>query len=293
MCLSQCREADEISPDNGLGITGVTIPPSFEVAAGGQLAIEGKGFAEGDALQMKSVADANEYTALASLVTDSSVAFPVPESMVTGIYQLTVVRGSNQLALGRVLINLIADVNLPDRAGMTVKGIVYDSGQGVAGVVVSDGITVTTTDEEGRYYLPSQKETGFVFISIPGNYEVANEGNAPQFFHRLSPGTTSVERKDFSLIPVNNDQHVVIPMADWHLANRNNDLDQFNNNVLPDVNATIDRYAAEGTKVYILTLGDMTWETYCYNCAGPLCHQPHLYSHIPHHPIPHSAPCPG
>lgn len=39
---------------------------------------------------------------------------------------------------------------IPDKAGMTVKGIVKDSaGNGIAGVVVSDGLEVTATDERG------------------------------------------------------------------------------------------------------------------------------------------------
>ncbi len=152
---------------------------------------------------------------------------------------------------------------LPDVDGMTVKGIVSCDGIPISGVVVSDGYEVTVTDNEGRYYLPSLKKIGYVFISVPGNYEVANIGNAPQFFQRLSSASV-VEQKDFALVQTENNKHVVIPMADWHLANRNNDLEQFLTKVLPDVNATIDDYLAVGNKVYVLTLGDMTWDTYWY-----------------------------
>ena len=153
---------------------------------------------------------------------------------------------------------------LPDIGGMTVKGIVSCNGAGISGVVVSDGFEVTVTDNEGKYYLPSLKKAGYVFISVPGNYEVATEGNAPRFFHRLGSSGV-IEQKDFSLTKTNNDRHVVIPMADWHLANRNNDLEQFQTNVLPDVNDTIDSYSTDGIKVYALTLGDMTWDQYWYD----------------------------
>ncbi|MCW0482831.1 calcineurin-like phosphoesterase C-terminal domain-containing protein [Gaoshiqia sediminis] len=153
---------------------------------------------------------------------------------------------------------------LPDKEGMTVKGIVSCKGIGVSGVVVSDGFEVTVTDQEGGYYLPSLKQTGYVFISVPGNYEVPSVGNAPQFFQRLSQ-SSAVEQKDFSLIETDNNNHVVIPIADWHLANRNNDLEQFLANVLPDLNATIDTYLAKGIKVYALTLGDLTWDLYWYD----------------------------
>ena len=65
---------------------------------------------------------------------------------------------------------------------MTVKGIVFCDGEGVPGVVVSDGYEVTVTDSEGIYYLPSAKQNKFVFISLPGNYEIATSDNIPQFF---------------------------------------------------------------------------------------------------------------
>ena len=45
---------------------------------------------------------------------------------------------------------------IPDKAGMTVKGMVKDNaGNAIAGVVVSDGLEVTATDERGIYYLAS------------------------------------------------------------------------------------------------------------------------------------------
>src|SRR5690606_38173011 len=85
----------------------------------------------------------------------------------------------------------------------------------------------------------------------------------PLFFKRLSGGT-SVEQKDFSLFETNNTKHIVVAMADWHLANRNDDLAQFTNGFLYDVNNTIDYYQLQGTKVYGLTLGDMSWDLYWY-----------------------------
>ncbi|RAV29025.1 metallophosphoesterase [Sinomicrobium soli] len=265
--FSSCgNDDDSFDPDNNLNIKKVVIPSGLDVLAGGEMTLSGEGFLTGDLITLTStVSGGAEYSSTVSSVTDNSVSFPVPEEFTSGVYRLTVTRGEESLVLGSVLINLVADTDLPDIEGMTVKGLVYSDGRGIPGVVVSDGYEVTVTDGEGRYYLPSLKKTGFVFISVPGNYEVANNGNAPQFFKRLSGSPQTVEQQDFSLIGVSNENHVVIPMADWHLADRNNDLDQFNSKVLPDVNATIDKYAADGTRVYVLTLGDMTWDAYWYN----------------------------
>ena len=260
-----CQEDSPVDENNNLGIRGVSIPSSLDVTAGTDITLQGTGFQAGDTIELMRSSDGVIFTVSVTAITNSSATFPVPDGITTGNYTLKVIRGENSLTLGRTLLNVVANTDVPDVAGMTVKGVVYCDGKGVGGVVVSDGYEVAVTDSKGVYYLPSLKKTGFVFISIPSNYEVVNQGNAPQFFKRVSNNTTAVDQKDFSLMKVNNEKHVVIPMADWHLANRNNDLEQFNNKVLPDVNATIEQYAADGTKVYVLTLGDMTWELYWYS----------------------------
>ena len=152
---------------------------------------------------------------------------------------------------------------VPDKAGMTIKGMVHSNGTGIPDVVVSDGNLITTTDQNGYYWLPSDKKNGFVFISIPGNYEVAKTGSAPQFFHRVSG--SAVEQKDFALTPVNNEKHVVMVLADIHLANRTSDRAQFDANILPDLNGLINSYTTSGAKVYAITLGDMSWDAYWYD----------------------------
>ncbi|SPZ84941.1 Uncharacterised protein [Sphingobacterium multivorum] len=81
-----------------------------------------------------------------------------------------------------------------------------------------------------------------MFISIPGNYEVDSNVNAPQFFQRLSQPANIVEIKDFELKAVNNEKHVVMVLGDMHLAKRTDDLNQFQKGFLPDVNQSIQNY---------------------------------------------------
>ncbi|MBL1409335.1 calcineurin-like phosphoesterase C-terminal domain-containing protein [Sphingobacterium faecale] len=154
--------------------------------------------------------------------------------------------------------------NIPDKDGMTVKGVVLSNNTGVANVVVSDGIVVTKTDVNGIYYLPSTKLNPYVFISIPGNYEAAPERGIPKFFQSLNLAANVVETKNFELIAVDNTNHVVLAMADLHLANRNNDISQFESGFINDVNEVIKTYKDSGTKIYGLTLGDLTWDSYWY-----------------------------
>ncbi|MCK7536490.1 MAG: IPT/TIG domain-containing protein [Marinilabiliales bacterium] len=232
-----CKK-DPLPPEEeGLKITGISIPSSINVPVGGEITITGNGFAVNDKIEFVLVSDAGKvFSSTVTSVTAQSATFILPAGISSGSYRLSVIRGTDSLVLGTLTVNVIVNTGIPDKPGMTVKGIVFCDGEGVPGVVVSDGYEVTVTDSEGIYYLPSAKQYKFVFISLPGNYEIATSDNIPQFFRRLAGGT-SVEQHDFSLVRADNSKHVVIPLADWHLANRNDDLAQFSNGMVPDVNS--------------------------------------------------------
>ncbi|MBO8471383.1 MAG: hypothetical protein IAB82_06265 [Bacteroidetes bacterium] len=75
---------------------------------------------------------------------------------------------------GQVFVSVTDSGPVEQKAGYTSYGRVIDyEGNPVPGVAVSDGEIVTTTDDKGQYYLRSEKEEGFVFISVPKNYRVA------------------------------------------------------------------------------------------------------------------------
>ena len=270
--VNSCSDDDvdiDDDPTNGNGtgfiIKQVSIPSNLNLAPGGDVTITGQGFVNGDKILLTLSSDSRiTHLINTSTVTDQKAVFALPEGVITGRYTVIVIRGSEKLQIGSINLNIVIDTSIPDVDGMTVKGIVSSDGKGVEGVVVSDGYELTTTDAAGIYYLKSQKKNRYVFISVPGNYEVTKTNNLPMFFQRLSGGT-SVEQKNFSLTKTDNSKHVVLALADWHLANRNNDIAQFGSKMLPDINATIAEYKAKGIKVYGLTLGDMSWETYWYD----------------------------
>lgn len=143
-------------------------------------------------------------------------------------------------------------------AGSTIYGKVVAEGKGLAGVVVSDGNLVTVTDENGIYQLASDKKHGYVFISVPGGYEVPCESVFPTFYKRVS-GPTTTERVDFELTPVNQDSFNLLMLGDMHLANINNDRQQFSRFV-DDVKEYMQ--SKPGEKFYGVTLGDMTDNRY-------------------------------
>lgn len=266
VCFSGCDPEEDTNADTGIKISEVSIPSEIKVVAQGNVTISGKGFAEGDQFKLISDADASQfYIANATSVDNQSASFALPEGVLSGKHRIVLVRGDQELLLGSTIITIIVAGDIPDKAGMTVKGVVYSNGEGIPNVVVSDGHEVTVTDENGVYYLASEKKNGYVFISVPGNYEVASDNNIPQFFKRLSGGASVVEQKDFALVPANNSKHVIVTSSDWHLANRNDDLAQFHSGFVPDANAVINEYTSAGTKVYGLAMGDVSWDIYWYD----------------------------
>lgn len=136
-------------------------------------------------------------------------------------------------------------------------------GKPLAGVVVSDGVRVTQTDTEGMYALDSDKELGYVFISVPSGYMTAADACAiPQFFARTAKPAGQSEQHDFTLTPVDNTRHTVIAATDHHLADRESlDVTQFTaeGGFIDDVKAVA---AATASPVYSICMGDMSWDEY-------------------------------
>lgn len=69
--------------------------------------------------------------------------------------------------------------------GMTVKGIVTDTRKSpISGVVVTDGVHFTQTDEKGYYYLPSDfNQSKFVYVSVPADYQPTVKNALPTGYY--------------------------------------------------------------------------------------------------------------
>lgn len=139
-----------------------------------------------------------------------------------------------------------------------VYGKVICDGVGVSGVLVSDGVEIVQTDAEGNYRLQSDKEMKYVFMTVPSGYEAASTGVLPRIHQMLTADVDTKEEIDFELYREPNDDFTLFLLGDIHLARRNSDLEQFGK-VAKTLNDCIS--AAPG-KVYVLTLGDMTWDLY-------------------------------
>jgi hypothetical protein len=200
------------------------------------------------------------------IITTSSESFTIElaNECTSGYYRVYIKRGTRKKLFGKTYMNIVNDIGFVPDEGSTIYGIVSSSdGTAVENVVVSDGVEVVVTDENGIYQLKSAKKQGLVFISIPGGYEVTSKGVLPQFFQKLKGAPNVVERVDFILEKVENqDSYKVFMLGDMHLANRTHDANQFS-----EFTTDLTNYMAQhsGEKMYAIALGDMTWELYWYS----------------------------
>lgn len=144
----------------------------------------------------------------------------------------------------------------PDRKP-NVIGTVLCEGSPVSGVAVSDGEVVVTTDNNGRYEMYSSKPCGYVFVSVPGGYEVPCDDIIPHHFGYLSEDADKTDTIDFQLNKVDNDRFTLFVTTDVHLScdSTDRDLEQFHKWLKPELSAQIRK--TEGN-VYSLCLGDMS-----------------------------------
>lgn len=95
-----------------------------------------------------------------------------------------------------------------------VKGSVCTTeGNGIEGVVVTDGYNFTQTDQQGNFTIEVDRRARHIYISTPSGYLVENKGSIPQFF---LPVSDSTESYDFTLTENPNDdtRHTFFATAD-------------------------------------------------------------------------------
>ncbi|MBK5195825.1 MAG: calcineurin-like phosphoesterase C-terminal domain-containing protein [Proteiniphilum sp.] len=242
------------------------LPALIDITKGGDYVFrvkEGKSPSSTDLFILESDAG---ISFVCPIIKSSSESFTIrlASECTSGYYRVSIKRDTRKKTFGKTYINIVEDIGFIPDEGTTIYGFV-SSGDGTAveNVVVSDGVEVTVTDQDGVYQLKSAKKQGIVYISIPGGYEVSSNGVLPKFFNKLKGAPNMVERIDFSLKKVNNqDSYKVFMLGDMHLANRTSDAKQFSE-FTADLTNYMDRHSGEN--MYAIALGDMTWELYWYS----------------------------
>jgi hypothetical protein len=80
-----CKEDPPQPVDEGLKITGISIPSSLSVPVGGEITITGKGFAVNDQIIFVLTTDAGKtYTAVITSATDQGATLTLPSGITSG-----------------------------------------------------------------------------------------------------------------------------------------------------------------------------------------------------------------
>ena len=155
---------------------------------------------------------------------------------------------------------------LYEKENSNVMGTVTCDGYGVAGVVVSDGVSVTKTDKSGRYWLENvavDREPE-IFMSIPSGYEtVERKGMGQAFYHRAA-NVEGVQTFNFTLKKVEQSGYELLVIADSHVLGgasiygSTEDVNLYNNTFIPEYKKYAQKCLDEGRRVYSVHCGDMT-----------------------------------
>ncbi|MCM1348897.1 MAG: calcineurin-like phosphoesterase family protein [Firmicutes bacterium] len=203
------------------------------------------------------------YECTIEAATPQNFTIKVPSNLTNGSYRVYMRRGDHRKDFGQTSIQIVDHIVEPAE-GSTIYGLISTpDGKGVANIPVSDGFDIVLTDSEGIYQLKSKKELGYVFYTLPSNYEASANGILPRIYETTKLGENDAERIDFQVNPVNGqEKYKILFLGDMHLADRTGDLAQF-----AEFTADINKYKAthSSEKIYAITLGDMTWDIYWYS----------------------------
>ena len=258
---SGCEKKTSSGGGIELNVSGIILPDVIEGNVGDKVEfsyIGNKGPKSGDRIKFLSVNSDLSYSTSIADLADKSFSILIPEGIISGRYYFSVSRGELEKRIGTVEVRIKSSIKIEPNAGDTVYGAVETKDGPVSGVVVSDGYEVTVTDENGIYHLSSKKAHGYVFVSVPDGYSTILDGTRPRLHNLLSKPYNMPERSDFFLVKNENQSiHTMLFVGDIHLANRNNDVAQFQS-VTDDINA----YIKGKENLYAFTLGDLTWDIY-------------------------------
>ena len=167
--FSGCDGTKE-TPDNPDGtpinVSGIILDNSVRAKKGGDVTLKvvgSHGPEEGDVIVLMNTAES--FDNQIKSIDKGSFTFTLDSKVTTGRYEMLVRRNSRTKIVGYINIDIIFDVvDIKPTGGNNVYGVVHCDGEGLADVVVSDGVEVVKTDENGVYQFKSAKKWGYVCL---------------------------------------------------------------------------------------------------------------------------------
>ena len=141
-----------------------------------------------------------------------------------------------------------------------VRGVVRGDGRPLAGVRVTDGLSVVDTDSDGVYELVSLSNRQFVSVSIPSGFEVPRSSvGTADFYRPIAAGAGDEFEASFSLArsQVPDDAHTLLLLPDIQ-TELDWEMERFHAESVPDVIATV--RSAQGQSVFGVACGDIMFD---------------------------------
>jgi hypothetical protein len=156
---------------------------------------------------------------------------------------------------------LVRAAEKPTFAGVTLKGRVQNNGNGIAGVAVTDGYTVTTTDKKGNYTLNAHSAAEFVYISLPAGYSFPNDKGISQFYQPFTQKEGTV-KANFNLekLATDDTKHNFVVWADTQIISEK-DAELLKTQSAPDLKQLVASYP-QGTLFHGIGCGDLVWDKF-------------------------------
>ena len=139
-----------------------------------------------------------------------------------------------------------------------ISGRVLANKKGIANVVISDGYSVVTTDEKGRYKIEPHEKATNLFLSTPAGYEFKTDYQVARQHEKLG----SRNNYDFNLTPLKKQdhEHHFLIWADPQVKNKG-DVKQMMETSVPDVQELV-KSLGKGALVHGICVGDIVWDNH-------------------------------
>lgn len=140
---------------------------------------------------------------------------------------------------------------------LVVKGRVTDDfGKGIPDVKITDGRTITRTDNKGRYVLQTLSDREYVYYTLPSGYQSVVDNCIPHFYEKIDKGK-SLQKIDFVLqkSEMVQKEHSFIVWGDPQVYREEEFV--LLKEVVDDMKATM---AASGKSFHAISVGDNVFD---------------------------------
>ncbi|MEJ2502527.1 MAG: calcineurin-like phosphoesterase family protein [Gemmatimonadota bacterium] len=140
-----------------------------------------------------------------------------------------------------------------------ILGRVATAGRGLAGVGVSDGLSVVRTDGEGRFELVADRAARWLHVCTPSGYEIPVSATGTAAGYRsIEAGAGGEMEAAFELSPLREDpdRHAFLVLADPQTENAF-EMARFHDETVPDVARTV---ADLGVPTFGVGCGDIMYD---------------------------------